>query len=65
MVPMDTPGFRSAVLLDPRGAAFSVSQIVPEARSVMTVPAPRYRSPAAAWLIRRIPFFKAGQGTPS
>jgi hypothetical protein len=24
----DTPGFRSAVLLDPQGAAFSVSQVV-------------------------------------
>ena len=26
--PMDTPGFRSAVLLDPQGAAFSVSQVI-------------------------------------
>jgi predicted enzyme related to lactoylglutathione lyase len=26
--PMDTPGFRSAVLADPQGAAFSVSQVV-------------------------------------
>lgn len=26
MGPMDTPGFRSAVLIDPQGAAFSVSQ---------------------------------------
>ncbi|MDQ6746418.1 MAG: VOC family protein [Actinomycetota bacterium] len=28
MGPMDTPGFRSAVLMDPQGAAFSVSHIV-------------------------------------
>lgn len=28
MEPMDTPGFRSAVLLDPLGGAFSVSHIV-------------------------------------
>jgi uncharacterized protein len=34
MGPVDTPGFRSAVLLDPQGAAFSVSQ--PAARGVMT-----------------------------
>jgi len=27
MAPMDTPGFRNAVLLDPSGAAFSVSQV--------------------------------------
>jgi len=27
MEPLDTPGFRSAVLLDPQGAAFSVSQV--------------------------------------
>ena len=27
MPPMDTPGFRSAVVLDPQGAAFSVSQV--------------------------------------
>lgn len=27
MPPVDTPGFRSAVLLDPQGAAFSVSQV--------------------------------------
>ncbi len=27
--PMDTPGFRSAVLLDPQGAAFSVSHLAP------------------------------------
>jgi predicted enzyme related to lactoylglutathione lyase len=26
MAPMDTPGFRSAVLADPQGAVFSVSQ---------------------------------------
>jgi predicted enzyme related to lactoylglutathione lyase len=26
--PMDTPGFRSAVLADPQGAVFSVSQLV-------------------------------------
>jgi predicted enzyme related to lactoylglutathione lyase len=25
--PIDTPGFRSAVLADPQGAAFSVSQL--------------------------------------
>jgi predicted enzyme related to lactoylglutathione lyase len=29
IAPMDTPGFRNAVLLDPQGAAFSVSQHVP------------------------------------
>lgn len=29
--PMDTPGFRSAVLIDPQGAAFSVSHPVPGA----------------------------------
>ena len=29
MPPVDTPGFRSAVLLDPQGAVFSVSQVVP------------------------------------
>lgn len=29
MPPTDTPGFRSAVLLDPQGAVFSVSQVVP------------------------------------
>jgi len=26
--PMDTPGFRSAVLADPQGAVFSISQLV-------------------------------------
>jgi uncharacterized protein len=30
MPPMDTPGFRSAVVLDPRGAAFSVSEVIPD-----------------------------------
>ena len=29
MPPTDTPGFRSAVLLDPQGAAFSISRLVP------------------------------------
>lgn len=29
--PTDTPGFRSAVLLDPQGAAFSVSHVLPGA----------------------------------
>ncbi|MDQ6805375.1 MAG: VOC family protein [Actinomycetota bacterium] len=29
MAPMDTPGFRSAVVLDPQGAAFSISHVVP------------------------------------
>lgn len=28
MAPLDTPGFRSAVLMDPTGAAFSVSHVV-------------------------------------
>jgi hypothetical protein len=28
MAPTDTPGFRSAVLLDPQGGAFSISQLV-------------------------------------
>jgi predicted enzyme related to lactoylglutathione lyase len=28
MAPMDTPGLRSAVLLDPQGAVFSISQVV-------------------------------------
>jgi predicted enzyme related to lactoylglutathione lyase len=28
MGPVDTPGFRSAVLVDPHGAAFSISQLV-------------------------------------
>jgi predicted enzyme related to lactoylglutathione lyase len=28
MAPMDTPGLRSAVLVDPQGAAFSISQLV-------------------------------------
>ena len=31
MPPTDTPGFRRAVLLDPQGAAFSVSHVVPSA----------------------------------
>lgn len=26
--PMDTPGMRNAVLLDPQGAAFSISQVM-------------------------------------
>ena len=29
MPPTDTPGFRSAVLSDPQGGAFSISQVVP------------------------------------
>lgn len=28
VAPMDTPGFRSAVLMDPQGAAFSISHVV-------------------------------------
>ena len=29
MAPFSTPGFRNAVLADPQGAAFSISQLVP------------------------------------
>ena len=29
VAPFDTPGFRNAILADPQGAAFSVSQLVP------------------------------------
>jgi hypothetical protein len=28
VAPIDTPGFPNAVLLDPQGAAFSVSQVL-------------------------------------
>lgn len=31
MPPMDTSGFRSAILADPRGATFSVSHVAPGA----------------------------------
>jgi len=33
MAPVDALGFRSAVLLDPQGAAVSVSQVLPAAGS--------------------------------
>ncbi len=37
MGPMDTPGFRSAVLLDPNGAAFTILQHVHELRVTLVL----------------------------